>query len=78
MISFQGDKEVAAAAESNVDFTNDAAICHVREVVMATVRQVKRHVDQLEQKEATGKVEYCSTVLLLLFSSSHLVTTESK
>lgn len=59
---FQRAKEVAEAAESNVDFMNVAVFCHVRQAVVQMVRQVKRLVGELEQKEVTGKVEYCTIV----------------
>ena len=66
----QGVTEVAEAGESIVNFMNDAAFCHVLQVVMAMARQVRRLVDQLGQEELMGKVEYCARALLLLFMFS--------
>lgn len=59
------------AAGSNASFMRDAAIlAHVLQAVVQMVRRAKQLVGHLEQKEVTGRVEYCARVFSVLYFTS--------
>ncbi len=55
------------AVASDAGLVRDAVVLHVLQAVVQMVRQVKRLVDHLEQKEVTGKVEYRGIIFLCFF-----------